>query len=209
MHFTKLIIALQLLLAVSCSNNQQQADISTGDIFFCSYGSDGLSQAIDSVTQTNKGTHYSHMGLIEIENNDTFLIHAITVRGVVKETWQTFLKIENPEHVDIYKIKNISGQSRQTAIAKANSMIGHPYNRHYIMNDTCYYCSQLVYVAFETDQIFSLTPMTFKNINSEEYNTGWVNHYKSLHMQIPEGEPGCNPNGMASDADIYFYKRWQ
>ena len=44
--------------------------------------------------------------------------------------------------------------------------------------------------------------MTFKNPQTGEFLAGWVDHYKKLGIPVPEGEPGCNPNGMAASDKI-------
>ena len=40
--------------------------------------------------------------------------------------------------------------------------------------------------------------MTFKDPKTSQFLVGWADHYKKLGIPIPEGEPGCNPNGMAA-----------
>jgi hypothetical protein len=73
-----------------------------------------------------------------------------------------------------------------------------------VLSDTSHYCSEFIYLAFEKDSIFALSPMTFKNPVTGEFDTTWVKHYQKLNMEIPEGFPGCNPNGMAASAKLFY-----
>jgi hypothetical protein len=202
--FPSSILLQPILLLFSCTQPTQHMNIQTGDILFCSYQTDGLSNAINEVTQTEKATNYSHMALVELVGTDTFVIHASLKRGVVKETLNKFLQVDQATVVDNYRLVDSLQFSVPTAILQANKWVGLPYNAHYIMNDTSYYCSQLVFEAFKANNIFSLEPMTFKNPATDEFNEGWIKYYDSLGIEIPEGEPGCNPNGLAVSKNLKF-----
>lgn len=193
-----------MLFHFQCGNKDT---LKSGDILFCSYGTGNLSQAIDEVTRTRKNTHYSHMGLVELTGDSVFIIHATAKRGVVRETIDEFMLKESPSMVDVYRLKEPGEKTIVAGLKRARELVGLPYNTHYRMNDSCYYCSQLVYEAFKPYPIFKLEPMTFKNPGSDAFNEGWIKHYKDLGMAIPEGEPGCNPNGLAASQHIEFVFR--
>lgn len=178
------------------------AKIQNGDILFCSYESGELSGAIDEVTQTGKKTNYSHMGIVEIADKDTFVIHASSKKNVVKERLRDFIETENASIIDIYRVKEKFRPSIESALELANNRVGLPYNFSYRMSDSSFYCSQLVYQIFESDSLFKLNPMTFKSPDKEEFHPDWIKYYEKLGIEIPEGEPGCNPNGMAASANI-------
>lgn len=204
------LIVLLLVIAVSgaCGKRGNKSmQLKTGDILFCNYDSGELSSAIDAVTQTQKQTHYSHMGLVEITNTDTFVIHASLKRGVIKENLDSFFKNDNPAIVDVYRLSDEFSSAISEAIDKVQPLVGLPYNSHYQMNDSCYYCSQLLYKAFEASTVFTLDPMTFKDPGTDNFNAGWLKHYALLGLDIPEGEPGCNPNGMAASSNLRFVER--
>lgn len=202
----KLILGFSIIVLLSCQNNKNMK-LQSGDILFCSYQSGELSKAINEVTQTEKKTHYSHMALVEINEQDTFVIHASIKRDVVKETLQNFLQIDQPAQVDVYRLVDSLTHLIPEGLNNANKLIGLSYNKHYKMNDTSYYCSQLLYELFKEHRVFELEPMTFKNPGTDEFNGGWVKYYENMGMEIPEGEPGCNPNGLAASKNIYFFKR--
>ncbi|MCI5054476.1 MAG: hypothetical protein MRY83_00060, partial [Flavobacteriales bacterium] len=74
----------------------------------------------------------------------------------------------------------------------------------FLINNGAYYCSELIYELFmdphDSTSLFELAPMTFKNANSDSFNTAWVDYYAQLKTQIPEGLPGINP-GLIANSD--------
>jgi hypothetical protein len=44
--------------------------------------------------------------------------------------------------------------------------------------------------------------MTFKKPNSNDFFPAWVEYYKNIGIQIPEGKPGCNPGGISTSDKI-------
>ncbi len=199
----KLTIAFLFLLLQACAQ-PSETPFQSGDLIFCNYAGGTLSSAIDEVTQTAKQTHYAHMGLISIENDTVFVLHATTQRGVVKESWADFMQQEEPAKVDLYRLKDTLRYAIPEAIQQAKQLVGLPYNDHYYPSDTCYYCSQLIYEIFKADHIFQLEPMTFKNPETGTFSPDWVQYYQGLDLDIPEGKPGCNPNGLAASKNLRF-----
>lgn len=198
MFSKRLLIPAIGLFFLGCSSKITIDKLQTGDLLFCAYNTGELSEAISKVTQTTNEQNYSHIGLVEKINNEVYVIHASYKRGVVKESMEEFLRKDNPSLIDVYIVNKEYKKLIPTAIKKANTTIGLPYNYSYIMNDSSYYCSQLIYDIFKDNKLFELEPMTFKNPSTSEYNKGWVNYYRELGHEIPEGKPGCNPNGMAT-----------
>lgn len=181
----------------------QDVELKTGDLLFRESAKSSLSQAIDAVTQTEKATHFSHVGMVEKVGDSIFVLHAAPEGGSCKIVLEEFIypkedSIHKPRKVVAYRLKSIYDKAIPAAIQKAKSMLGKPYNYSYVMNDSSYYCSGFVYRAFQKDSIFKLNPMTFKNSDTGEFNQSWIDFYKDLGMEVPEGKPGCNPNGMAA-----------
>jgi hypothetical protein len=81
-------------------------------------------------------------------------------------------------------------------------MLGKPYNFSYILSDTAHYCSEFVYLAFAADSVFTLEPMTFKDPATGNFPAAWAEYYQKMGLEIPEGQPGCNPNGMAASGKL-------
>jgi len=189
----------------SCKNDNN-ISIETGDLLFRGKNQSSLSNAIDAVTQTHAKNHFSHVGLVEIIDGEIFVIHADYSSGVSRDSLTNFISNKNGEnlYVEIYRLKENKRDLINAAINRASKLIGEPYNYSYIIEDSGYYCSELIWYAFAPDSVFTLEPMTFKDPTTGNYHEGWKNHYKKLGIEIPEGLPGCNPNGMATSEKIKF-----
>jgi hypothetical protein len=170
-----------------------------------------LSKAINDVTQTTKSTNYTHMGICDVVDGKVTVYHSDLYKGVVKESLELFMSSEDTAryNVDLYRIKNIESNQIENALSIAKSLIGEPYNTTYILEDKGYYCSEYIYELYKTDSIFKLEPMTFKFSETNTFHRGWIEHYKNLGIAIPEGELGCNPNGMANSNTLKFIKNIQ
>lgn len=185
------------------ANGQSTLKIKTGDLLFRETVSSNLSQAIDQVTQTSKQTHFSHIGIAVVKHDSVFVLHASPNGGTCKIRLNEFLHPEGDSvHVVVYRLKKLYQSAIPKAIKNANSLLGKPYNFSYILSDSSHYCSEFIYRAFESDSIFKLNPMTFKDPATGEFAPTWVEYYKKLGLEIPEGQPGCNPNGMAASDKI-------
>lgn len=202
----KLFYILLVALNVSCANTSQ---IKAGDIVFRGATSRNLSEAINEVTQTSKNTNYSHIGICDVVDGNVFVYHSDLGKGVVKESLELFMSSKDTVSykVDLYRIINIEPKQIEKAISVAESLIGEPYNTTYIIEDTGFYCSEYVYELFKQDSIFELEPMSFKNPETNKFHEGWIKHYEDLGINIPEGQLGCNPNGMANSHTLKFIKK--
>ncbi len=193
-----------MLVFFACAHSESKPKIKDGDIIFRGNDTQGLSDAINSVTQTNAKTNYTHIGICFIKNDTSFVIHATPNKGVCIETIETFMQPDtNTKYIsDIYRLKKDFRSCIPNAISKAKSLVGAPYDYTYIMDSEGFYCSEFIYHIFEACKVFTLNPMTFKNPNSNNFHSEWIEHYNELQIPIPEGELGCNPNGMATDSTI-------
>jgi len=185
----------------TAQNNPNQFNIllKTGDLLFCNSTSGELSKAIDQATQKGNETHFDHVGIVEIRNDTVWVHNAAPKKGVCCETIEQFLTSDKEKiTTTIYRLKDNYLKAIPSAIANAHSLLGQPYNYTYIIKDQGHYCSEYIYEIFAADSVFSLNPMSFKNPKTGQFISGWVDHYQKLGIPIPEGEPGCNPNGMAA-----------
>ncbi len=191
------------LSLVSCDSKFSQSDLKNGDILFTGpkMTIDGnLSKAIDEVTQTDLATNYTHIGIVEKENQQLWIIHAAPEKGVGREPLNQFL--ESRKVADVYRLINTYQALIPEALERANQLLGLPYDSTYIIGGNAHYCSGLLYTLYEAHQVFELEPMTFKNPTTGKYHPIWIEHYEALGMAIPEGLPGCNPNGMAASSHL-------
>jgi len=97
-----------------------------------------------------------------------------------------------------YRLKNEWRKSIPAALTKAKQLLGKPYNFSYILTDTAHYCSEFVFLTFAADSVFKLEPMTFKDPATGNFPPAWSDYYQKMGLEIPEGKPGCNPNGLAA-----------
>ncbi|WP_430816135.1 YiiX/YebB-like N1pC/P60 family cysteine hydrolase [Carboxylicivirga sp. RSCT41] len=202
------VVIVLLILGMGCTDSDNHRRFQTGDILFRGRLNGSLSRAIDAVTQTGMEHHYTHMGIVELINDTVWVYHAAPVKGVCKELLADFcLANEDSVVVGHFRIKNGSKLMFDTALDRARQELGQPYNYSYILDDEGFYCSEYIYHLFEQDSVFKLNPMTFVDPSSGEFHSGWIRHYKDLGIEIPEGEPGCNPNGMAASENLEFLGR--
>ena len=201
--FTALVMTISLF---SCGSNSSKLSLQTGDLLFTgSFATEEglLSDAINEVTQTSLKTNYTHMGLVVVEDDKVEVIHAAPQKGVCREPLERFL--EKMTIVDLYRFKPELNIPFDRAIEKSIPLMGLPYDSLYIMNgENGYYCSSLIYTLFEDQNVFQLEPMTFKDPVTDLFHPSWEAHYNRLNVVIPEGMPGCNPNGMAESEAVGY-----
>lgn len=191
-------ILLLFLLASSISFSQKNVNLIEGDIIFQSMNCD-LCKAINAVTEGYNGKDFSHLGMVHIQNDSIYVIEAAGKE--VKLTPLNVFKTYTTETMYVGRLKRKFREYIPKAIDFSLKQLGVPYDNAYLYNNGSYYCSELIYDAFLTaykKPFFYLTPMTFKEPNSNEYFKVWIDYYKNLNQVIPEGELGCNPGGIST-----------
>jgi len=205
MDYKLKLIFLLLLLTVffACTKPSPKLKLQTGDILFREKSSENISEAIDQVTQTSGATHFSHVGMVEVSDTGVVVLHAFPEGGTCLVSLNEFLHPKGDLLTVIaYRLKDEWQKAIPEAIQKAHSMLGKPYNFSYVMSDTTYYCSEFVYLAFASDSVFTLEPMTFKDPATGSFPQTWIEYYQKMGIEIPEGKPGCNPNGLAASGKL-------
>ena len=180
-------------------------ELRTGDFLFQDLDCGPLCDAIESVTPGLDGRHFSHVGLVEQRGESAFVIEAISVGGVVRTPLAAFLSRATDSAGVPQVVTRRLSPKHETLLPAARefceSAMGMPYDDAYVMDNNKYYCSELLYDAFAHANggrpVFELTPMTFKSPGSEDFDPAWVAYYERLGVEIPEGEPGCNPGSLA------------
>ncbi|WP_079243059.1 YiiX/YebB-like N1pC/P60 family cysteine hydrolase [Chryseobacterium indologenes] len=202
MMVTGLLSCLMVLL-IQCNHSfPSTVQLKNGDLLFVTAKESGLSGAINNVTQKQKAASFDHIGILEKEDDRMFVLHAAPKGGSQRQDLKDFIKDQKEEgqEVVIYRLKPEYQKAISEAIRKANSMLGKPYNFNYILDEQSYYCSDFVERAFRAENIFKLEPMTFIDPKTGKTNAFWEEFYLKKNLKVPEGEPGCNPNGLA-DSD--------
>jgi len=187
----------------ACTSNSSKT-LKNGDFLFLYATNDSFSQAINQVTENNEVRHYSHQGIVQIQGRDTIVWHSAPNKGVVREKLSAFRMDSegNIRDMDIYRMHDSMQKHLPVIWKRASILLGKPYNESYVMEDDGYYCSEFIYALFSTYTIFTLEPMNFKDPETGTYPQAWVDHYQKLGVQIPDGKPGCNPNGMAASPQL-------
>ena len=196
------ILFFLIPLFFSCTKQSFQV----GDIFFQDLDCGPPCQAIEAVTSGYQGAQLSHCAIITFvgtSNYDTILTEAIG-ETVIQTTLHDFLNRSNK--VFVGRLKNKYQYMIPDAITYIQTDLnGKPYDYIFDINDDTYYCSEIIYEGLKkadnTQELFSLKPMTFNEPGTDSPFVHWVEYYEELGHPIPEGELGLNPGGMSrSDA---------
>ena len=218
-------VVIFLLWQVSCIDRSVQEDfqLQKGDFLFQDLDSSPLCDAIELVTPGYKGANFSHIGMVvelgdpycinpDYDYNDHVRILEALPNKVRTTSIDSFLNRSfddnNNPKVIVGRLKPKYRHTIQNAISFSKSKIGMNYDDVFIINNNSYYCSELIYEAFEKDSIFNLQPMTFLNPESADTLDIWKEYYADIGVQIPENELGINP-GIMSLSDkiemVHFY----
>ncbi|MCF2217867.1 hypothetical protein H9Q08_00935 [Chryseobacterium sp. PS-8] len=200
----KVFTVFFLFFLITACKNSHVSGLKNGDLLFVTAKETGLSGAINNVTQKQKNASFDHIGIVEKSKDGIFVLHAAPKGGSQKQEMNDFLKDQSEEgqRIIIYRLKSEYQKSIPSALEKANSMLGKPYNFNYILDENSYYCSDFIERAFREDHIFKLEPMTFIDPKTGKTNAFWEEFYQKKNLKVPEGELGCNPNGLAASEKL-------
>ena len=199
-----------ILLACGVQNTEKAFELKAGDLLFQDLDGSSLSDAIEEVTAEKKPLSFSHIGIVVSSRNGNLVVLEAIGEAVQYTSIDVFLgrslNADSMPKVLVGRLKKQHQSRIGKAISYGKSLINLPYDSAYIMSDSSYYCSELIYEMFkhsgDSSEIFKLNPMTFKDATTGEFHPVWVDYYKDLGLEIPEGEPGCNPNGMSESKEI-------
>ncbi len=182
----------------------KEEEIQNGDLIFVGAQTEELSGAISRVTKLSDQTNFDHVGLIEKTADSIFVLHAAPMGGSQREEIHHFYtsQTEKNNQIVIYRLKSDVQATIPKAIIKAKTMLGKPYNWLYILNEDELYCSDFVERAFRDDKVFELIPMNFKNKETSVIDTFWVDFYRKKGKEVPQDEPGTNPNQLATSEKL-------
>ena len=204
------VLVLAMLYASACTSDNKDVKIQTGDLLFQQWDSSDFAKAINAVTEGADGVDYAHIGLVLSLDDTLKVLEAVTGDGVVLRPLDAFLKAsltaDSLPRVAIGRLK----KDYSSFIPKINewalSKVGMPYDTLFIYGNDKYYCSELIYDAFNEnvagEAVFSLAPMTFKDPETNNFFPVWETYYKKQKEEIPEGEPGINPGLISRSAKI-------
>jgi hypothetical protein len=197
------------LIFLSLTSYSKKFTPNEGDLLFQDLDCGPVCDAIESVTQGLNGAHFSHVGLVLYRNNQCMVLEAISA-GVILIPLDDFL---SRSHDSLGHPKVIVGRLKKEyrymiakAITETDKYLGKPYDDLFDISNDSYYCSEMLYLIFKQtgkgNEIFTLSPMTFKKPGSTEFFSQWINYFNERNQPIPEGKPGINPGSMSRSKDI-------
>lgn len=226
--FYSCVILIGLACNVGSSQNEsdKQNPVSTsisnfelksGDLLFQDSDCGPFCDAIEKVTYGVEGAQFSHVGLV-VRNDSTgnlVVLEAVT-EGVIETNLEDFFNRsfdeEGKPKIFVGRLKNKFSELIKPAIFEAKSKLNKPYDDVFDIKNDKYYCSELIYLAFKkanNDQpIFQLKPMTYNDPETGKPFQIWVDYFKELSEEIPEGEPGLNPGGMSRSIYLDIVHRY-
>lgn len=174
--------------------------LQSGDLVFVGAKADQLSGAINRVTQRQEHASFDHVGILEVCDSEIYILHASPEKGSVREPLDSLVNkaFSKRSQLAIFRPTEDAQAFIPEAISAAKALLGKPYNWSYVLNDSSLYCSDFVERAFREAELFKLEPMTFKDPKTGQTDSYWVEFYNKLGIEVPEGQLGCNPNGLAA-----------
>jgi len=217
MIFLRILFIFAIACQLSACHNLQKKSrfaLEKGDLLFQDLDADSISDAIESVTGGENKLSFSHVGIVDLNSDGEPVVLEAISKGVCYTSLDSFLlrstnKKCKPK-VEVGRLKPEFTGLINKALESGEKLIGKPYDDVYLMGDSTYYCSELIYEMFakvqDSADVFQLNPMTFKDAETGEFLPFWIKYYQDLRVEIPEGKPGLNPNGMHQSPaiDIVF-----
>ena len=183
-------------LPVYPQNNQKPEE---GDFLFLDLDCGALCDAIEAVTEGFEGKDYSHLGIIHRKGDSVFVLEAMG-NSVRLSPLGVFLSYTGKPALHA-RLRSGYKKLIPAAMRYGLSLLGRPYDDAFLPDNGKYYCSELVYEAFqEANQkaaFFRLEPMTFRIPGSADFFPVWEDYYRKLGISVPESVPGCNPGGIS------------
>ena len=149
--------------------------------------------------------NFSHVGIVSIIDGTPMVYEAYppSVQQIdLKVFLNRSLDINNKPKVIVGRLKKEYRKSITSAISFIENKVGTKYDEFFLYENNQFYCSELLYDAFLKDSIFELRPMNYKYQDSNEFQKQWINHFKKLDSEIPQGKLGINPGTMSISEKI-------
>ena len=168
-----LISLFALLAAYSCNSDEKEFKLKQGDLLFQNSGRSEIATAIKDVTATSFSKNYSHVGMAIQKNGKWFVLEAIPKEGVCQTPINKFLNRNknkyNKSQTTVARLNSYYQPYIKNAIEYGIKRINRPYDEIFLWDDDSYYCSELIYKMFSTQDLpkdsipFLTHPMTFND----------------------------------------------
>lgn len=198
-----------LALLWGCTDSTYNVNLKEGDLLFQQLNCGELCHAIEAVTDGVNGREFSHCAIVVNMNDTLKVVEAIGDRVQVNSI-RNFLARSGDtlemKHTTIGRVKKKYEPLIHHATAFAKKQIGEPYDDEFLLKNDKWYCSELLYESFKgannNSDFFELEPMTFKDPKTDAFFPAWVEYYKQLNAEIPEGKAGINPGLISRSSKI-------
>lgn len=181
-------------------------DYRPGDFLFLDLDCGPLCDAIEAVTQGYEGQSFSHVGMVVLKNDSVYILEAIG-KAVVLTPVARFLTYSSKPAWH-FRLKDSLQHLIQPSLAFAQQKIGLPYDDAFLPNNGKYYCSELIYDAFQAagpaQNPFRLEPMEYRKPGTTEIFPVWKAYFEKRGMAVPQGLPGCNPGGLSRSTALFL-----
>ena len=205
-YFNLLSIVILVTVLSSCTNFK----LKEGDLLFQDLDSSPLCEAIESVTSGHNNYNVSHIGFVINVNGELKVLEAIPPK-VKLTALDTFLfrSTDSNNNPKVFvgrlneKFKNVIPE----AVDYCLNRLEYTYDEFFLMNNNKYYCSELIYESFKSNNIFKLEKMNFNNFDGGK-NVIWQKYFDELNITIPQDSLGINPASMSKSKNIniiHFY----
>jgi len=209
----KYFTCIFIFLFCSCTTSNRDFCFQTGDLLFQVGKSSELNEAIAEATFGENNIHYTHAGIVSVENDTVFVIEA-TPPEVCKTPLDIFLsRSAHLAEQPIVAVGRLQQEYREIipqAIVRAKKLIGKPYDYIYSPDNDAYYCSELITISFLNSQnmpIFEPVSMNFRDANGN-LPAYWIEHFEKYNAEIPENCPGSNPGDLSKSDKIEIVYRF-
>ena len=200
-----LLLFFVLILAACCV--QKKDFLRNGDLVFVGlplgYQTETgtVDEAIAAATGQEGVLNLIHVAIAEVDADSIWIIDATIAHGVDRHPLEVFLKdftLKDGTYPE-FIIKRVKGVDVKAAVERAKTFCGRGYDMYFLAENEELYCSELVqrsYLDAAGSQVFESEPMNFcaPDGTMPPY---WDWLFEQLGMEIPQGQPGTNPQRMA------------
>lgn len=200
-----LLLFCILILAAGCV--QKKDFLRNGDLVFVGlplgYQAETgtVDEAIAAATGHEGVLNLIHVAIAEVDADSIWIIDATIAHGVDRHPLEVFFKdftLKDGTYPE-FIIKRVKGVDVKAAVERAKTFCGRGYDMYFLAENEELYCSELVQRSFLDavgNQVFESEPMNFcaPDGTMPPY---WDWLFGQLGMEIPQGQPGTNPQRMA------------
>ena len=204
-NMKRILIVFASVLVIGCVNGN--GGLRNGDLIFVGLpeGYDAqtgsMDDAILSATGDQGWMNLIHVAIAEVKADSVWIIDATIAHGVDRHPLDTFLTdftLKDGSY-PAFIVKRVKGIDADAAVDRAKTFCGRAYDVRFLPDNEDLYCSELVqkcYLDAKGNPVFSSAPMNWL-ASDGTMPPYWEWLFGQLGMEVPQGLPGTNPQGMS------------